>query len=299
MMQKLNKLKSQFHLYSERNTEINKIAVQNLTVKPQDFHLKLQKPIEPGCIRVVLIEREINSLKYLEDQLVFLGNISIIKKMQTLKEAREYFNCVTESAHLLFTEIELKDGIVFDLIADLDVEMPIVYLSQTEKYRERALILQGLEYFVIPDQYRELMSAFSIYYKMTLRLGRPQWISNSPRFQTINYERLVVRKGLESIIIMVNEIAIVYTHNNLVFVLTGGNHTYRIDKKLNELEAKLSGLGFFRISRQHIVNIKFIKGYKTLDKIKLLLTMKDITWSNQLIVSQDYTPGFKKWIASC
>jgi DNA-binding LytR/AlgR family response regulator len=256
------------------------------------------RPVYAQVIQVVMIERERNSLKILEEHLSLLSNMQIIKKLNTVEEINEYFESATEKVDLIFTEVELKDGIVFDLIEILKLKVPVVYLANTSKYRDRALGFNALDFFLIPDQYSEMIAAFSLYSKMNLHLSQTPIFSIPGKYHKSPKERIIGKKGLESIILNIEEIAIIHTHNNLVFAITKDNQSYRVDKKLNQLEAELSVSGFFRISRQYLVNIKFIKGYKTYDRIKLVLSLKEIIWNTQLIVSQDHTPGFKKWIDS-
>ncbi len=72
---------------------------------------------------------------------------------------------------------------------------------------------------------------------------------------------------------------------------------YISDKPLGDMEQELDPSIFFRVNRQYIINIGFVKSYKTYEKVKLRidLTMPDL--HHQIIVSQETAPCFRKWIS--
>ena len=108
---------------------------------------------------------------------------------------------------------------------------------------------------------------------------------------------MLVRKGIENIALRTNDIVILYTENKLVYVIDREGKKYIADKHLGELDQELDHSIFFRVNRQYIINIGFVKSYKAYEKVKLLvdLTMPDL--HHQIIVSQEMAPCFRKWIS--
>ena len=110
-------------------------------------------------------------------------------------------------------------------------------------------------------------------------------------------KRLIVKKGIENIALKVEDIALIYTVDKLVFVIDGQTgKKYTTDKKLVELEAELNPDVFFRANRKYIVSINFIKGFKPFEKVKIqvFLTLPDL--NHEIIVSQESAKYFRKWI---
>ncbi|MCW3113869.1 MAG: LytTR family transcriptional regulator [Segetibacter sp.] len=110
-------------------------------------------------------------------------------------------------------------------------------------------------------------------------------------------KRLIVRKGIENIALKIEDIALIYTENKLVFVIDGQTgKKYTTDKNLAELESELDPGIFFRANRKYIISINFIKAFKPFEKVKIqvYLTLADL--AHEIIVSQESSKYFKKWI---
>jgi len=109
--------------------------------------------------------------------------------------------------------------------------------------------------------------------------------------------RILVKKGVEYILLKLEEVAFFYTEEKLVFAIDKGRQKYVVDKNLSALEAQLDGAVFFRANRKYIVNINFVKGYKPYQKVKLIVDMTLPDLNHAIIVSQETAPFFRKWIA--
>jgi hypothetical protein len=44
------------------------------------------------------------------------------------------------------------------------------------------------------------------------------------------------------------------------------------------------------------VNVNFVKSYRTVEKVKLQVELKAPVISNQMIVSKETAPSFRRWI---
>lgn len=109
--------------------------------------------------------------------------------------------------------------------------------------------------------------------------------------------RLLLRKGLENIPVKLEDIALFYTENKIVYALDRGGKKYVADKKLSELELELNTDLFFRANRQYIIGLNFIKGFKPLDKVKLQVELSVSDAQHQVIISQETAPAFRKWMS--
>jgi len=109
--------------------------------------------------------------------------------------------------------------------------------------------------------------------------------------------RILVKKGVEYISLKLEEVALFYTEEKLVFAIDKSRQKYVVDKNLSTLETGLDNLMFFRANRKYIVNIDFVKGYKPYQKVKLIVDMTLPDLNHSIIVSQETAPSFRKWIA--
>ena len=108
---------------------------------------------------------------------------------------------------------------------------------------------------------------------------------------------MLVRKGIENIIIIITDIVIIYTENKLVYVIDkDGGSTSPI--RICRISMRNMNPGaFFRVNRQYIINIGFVKSYKAYEKVKLQIDLTMPELQHQIIVSQEMAPCFRKWIS--
>ena len=109
--------------------------------------------------------------------------------------------------------------------------------------------------------------------------------------------RIVVRKGIDNIVLKLEDILFFYTENKIIYLLDRFRMKHMCDKNLSELEETLNAEIFFRANRKYILNINYIKSYKSFEKVKLIVefTIPDI--GHSVIISQETAPVFRKWIA--
>lgn len=108
--------------------------------------------------------------------------------------------------------------------------------------------------------------------------------------------RLIVRKGNEHIALKVEDIAFIYRDNTIIVAVDKDERKYLCDRNLSCLESDLDETQFFRANRKYLINIQYIRGFKTFEKVKLEVHLNLPTNGHQIIVSQETAPLFKKWI---
>lgn len=124
--------------------------------------------------------------------------------------------------------------------------------------------------------------------------GMEQVISNMRKKKS----RLLVRKGAEHIALKVEEIACIYTENKIVIVVDDAGKKYLCDKNLSELQQDLDEELFFRANRQNIINIHYVRGFKSFQRVKLMVDLKLENGGEYYVtISQETAPQFKRWIA--
>jgi DNA-binding LytR/AlgR family response regulator len=108
--------------------------------------------------------------------------------------------------------------------------------------------------------------------------------------------RMLVKKGAETHMLKISEAALFYIEKNVVFVIDRQGRKFICDRSLTSMEADLDPRVFFRLSRQHIVNIEAIKSFRSYERVKLEVKLTIEGGIPLLIVSQQTAPLFKKWI---
>jgi DNA-binding LytR/AlgR family response regulator len=96
---------------------------------------------------------------------------------------------------------------------------------------------------------------------------------------------------------LLDEVAYFFTEQKITFLITKDGKKFLVDKNLKELEEELDGHKFYRANRKFIININYIKSYKSYDKIKILVELT-VPVSEDIIVSQESAIDFRKWISA-
>ncbi len=108
--------------------------------------------------------------------------------------------------------------------------------------------------------------------------------------------RLIVKKGNENIALRVEDIAYIYRDNTIIIAVDKDEKKYLCDKHLSALEEELDRQMFFRANRKYLINIEYVRGFKTFEKVKLEVYLTLPGNNHQIIISQENSPQFKKWI---
>ena len=108
--------------------------------------------------------------------------------------------------------------------------------------------------------------------------------------------RLIVRKGNENVVLKVEDIAFIYRDSTIIVAVDKDEKKYLCDKNLSALEEELDPAVFFRDNRKYLLNIHYIRSYKTFEKVKLEVVLSLPNCGHSIIVSQETAPHFRKWM---
>lgn len=248
-------------------------------------------------LNAIIIEDERPALENLENTLASVASdINIIARLTTVKESIAYLS-TNPSADLIFSDVQLSDGLSFEIFSQVNSRMPIIFITGYDEFMLNAFEYNGIDYLLKPIdkegltkalvKYRMLEKHFTAHNSLNNLL---QYIGNHKK------KRLVVKKGMENISLRLEDVVLFYTENKIVYVIDKYAKKYLADKNLGELEESLDETIFFRANRQYIININYIKGFKSYEKVKLQvdLTIPDI--NHCIIVSQETAPQFREWM---
>ena len=222
------------------------------------------------------------------------ADAEVLGSFSTVKESVEYL-LLNDAPDLIFSDVQLPDGLSFDIFNQISINSPVVFVTAYDHFILNAFAHNGIDYLLKPVDERDIEKTLSKY--KTLKNHFASQHSFVQSFLKKHKTRMLVRKGIENIALKTNDIVIIYTENKMVYVIDRDGKKYIADKHLGELDQELDHSIFFRVNRQYIVNIGFVKSYKAYEKVKLLvdLTMPDL--HHQIIVSQEMAPCFRKWIS--
>lgn len=248
-------------------------------------------------MRVVIIEDERPAV---DNIIACLKNVDMpVKVIQTLSSVNSSIKWFSEntSPDLIFMDIQLSDGLSFNIFKSCKIDCPVIFITAYDKYLIEAFEYNSIDYLLKPIDKMKFENSLKKYNQL-----QSHFVNNHASLleyldQHKKKTRIVVRKGVEFITVRVEDIALFFSEHKIVFLVDKDRKKYIVEKKnLTEMEEELDSKLFFRANRKYIINANYIANFKSIESSKLLVELT-VPLSEQLIVSQENAPVFKKWIS--
>lgn len=252
-------------------------------------------------LRIVIIEDEKLTALDLSNTLRKIdSDIKIISILSSVKKSIDFFK-VENNFDLVFSDIQLPDGLSFDIFRNVKLSVPVIFCTAYDQYALEAFDANGIDYLLKPfnkasvskalDKYQSLKTKFTTpdnsYDKLIQLLGQ-QLGSNSPS--------IIVYKGDKIIPIETKDIALFYLEDKYVFALTFELKKYIVSQSLEEIE-NICGSTFFRANRQYLVNRKAVKDASKHFNRKIIVHLS-INYPIQILVGKLKIASFIDWLAT-
>ena len=231
------------------------------------------------------------------------NSIEVIDILPSLKVARKWFGANAEP-DILFMDIQLSDGVSFDLLEQYKLTCPIVFTTAYDEYAIRAFKVNGVDYLLKPVEEEDLKKAIDkcrniITKKIIASVDMAELIKNlaNPGAATQKYkQRFIVNIRNQWMPVAVKEIAL-FTKEVLNYIYLFNGEKYLLDvNTLDEVEEVVDPGQFYRANRQFIINIDAIQSVKSIENSKLLIKLKEPNHKFEIDMSREKTPIFKKWM---
>ena len=249
-------------------------------------------------LNTIIIEDERPSRESLLQTLSRVSaDVNLMASITSVQEGISYLS-QPRNADIIFSDIQLPDGLSFEIFKHCHVESPIIFVTAYDEFMMNAFEHNGIDYLLKPVDEREMTKALQKY-----RMLQNHFVAKTNDilkfinpFTPSKKTRLVVKRGIESIALPFEEIVLFFTENKVVYVIDKTGKKFLVDKNLSDLELELDKNRFFRANRQYIVNINYIRSFKPYEKVKLQIDLATTDINHAIIVSQETAPAFRKWV---
>jgi DNA-binding LytR/AlgR family response regulator len=250
-------------------------------------------------MNVIIIEDEKPAARRLHRMLNALG----IEAKTMLHSVEESLNWFQDNEHpdLIFLDIQLSDGLSFEIFEEIPVKSAIIFTTAYDEYALKAFKLNSIDYLLKPIDEDELKKAVEKYKGQQPKETDLQVNIDDIRRLLINpvdrkyKKRFTIKIGQHIKIIHVDEIECFYSENKATYIHTNGNRNYLIDGSLEHWFEQLNPEQFFRVSRTFIVHINAIKDIISYTNSRLRLILHSYQEA-EIIVSRERVKDFKNWI---
>lgn len=210
-------------------------------------------------ITAVVVEDEKSSMEYL---------LSILQKnhptIQVLASASNVNDAITvietHKPDIVFLDIQLQDGMSFDVLDKLKTPMPfeIIFTTGFLDYKERAMDYFAFYYLNKPIQEQELKKVLDMYFVKRTSFDVKKYMAFKQQIQAQNQ---VISFFVRDEYVSVNLKDIIYCEasGNYTFVYTTNGEKYLTSKNLKRIEDLIEDEAFLRVHRATLINMKHIK----------------------------------------
>ena len=110
-------------------------------------------------MKIVVIEDEkITADDLIENLLAVKPNYTIVKILKSISEALAFFQQQPE-VDLIFSDIQLGDGLSFDIFKKVKIKVPIIFCTAYNEYALEAFKANGIDYILKPFNIAEIKKA--------------------------------------------------------------------------------------------------------------------------------------------
>jgi DNA-binding LytR/AlgR family response regulator len=248
-------------------------------------------------INAIIIEDERIALESLVSAIASIASdVQVVARLSSVRDSIEYLSS-QPPADLIFSDVQLGDGLSFEVFNQANIRTPVIFITGYDEFMMNAFEYNGIDYLLKPVDKDSLQKALNKYRMLEKHFSNQHSINNLLQYLgNHKRKRLLVKKGMENISLRLEDVVLFYTENKIVYVIDRWGKKYLTDKNLSELDEELDAGTFFRANRQYIININYVRGFKSYEKVKLMvdLTIPDI--NHAIIVSQETAPQFREWM---
>ena len=247
-------------------------------------------------MRVLIIEDESLAAEQLKNLLhKYDKSINVLDVIDSVKNAVKWFK-TNEKPALVFMDIQLADGLSFDIFDKVQLTSPVIFITAYDQYAIRAFKVNSIDYLLKPLDFDELKTAVDKFRNTKQISVNQDIIDKFKNMLTNNFKtRFVVKVGEHIRPINIEQINYFYSFQKATYINTSGKRNYVIDYSLEQAEALIDPTLFFRINRNYLISfasILDIISYSN-SRLKIKLVNSD---KNDIIVSRDRVNDFKKWL---
>lgn len=250
-------------------------------------------------MNVIIIEDEKPAARRLS-RLLADFDVAVSVMLHSVEEAVDWFQN-NEHPDLIFLDIQLSDGLSFEIFEEVEVKSAIIFTTAYDEYALQAFKLNSIDYLLKPIDDEELETAVKKYralkpapQKLALDFEDIKKLLVNPLEREFK-KRFTVRVGQHLKIINADEVECFYSENKGTYAATSDGRNYLLETTLENLEDELSPKIFFRVSRKFYININHIKDIISYTNSRLQIKLNHFS-EQEIIVSRERVKDFKLWL---
>lgn len=258
-------------------------------------------------MNIVIVEDERLTAKDLEEILLEVdANVQVVAILSSVKQAVQYLQ-KNPMPDLFFCDIQLGDGLSFEIFDQVPVWVPIIFCTAYDQYALDAFKKNGIDYLLKPFTSEAIREALDRYKKFSAHFTETTTSLNSlqnllaqltlPGNSAVQRpSQLLVHHKEKIIPIPWKDIAMFYIQQQVTYLYTMEGTRYFYNKTLDQLES-ICGEAFFRVNRQALIHRIAVKDAAHHLSRKFSVHLH-IPFEEPITVSKEKLPEFLEWLGA-
>lgn len=252
--------------------------------------------------QVLIIEDEIPAQANLQRAITkHCPDLEVVGVRSSVQGAVEWLRTPDHRADIIFMDVELEDGMCFDIFAQVEIESKVVITTAYDNYAVKAFRINSVDYLLKPIDPEQLQAAVercrtalasSSKNALDLNALRQALHTDNP---TSYKKRFIVKYGDRLTIIDVGQVAYIYAEDKSTHLVTSEQRRYILDSSLDTVSDELDPQRFFRISRNCTVAVDAITGISKHPSNRLKVSLQPKP-DFEVFVSRARTNDFLTWL---
>jgi len=250
---------------------------------------------DPKKIRVLCIDDHPTVREGLATIINLQSDMALAAAAATGQEGLHQFRTLRPDVTVVDLRLPGMSGLHF--LRSLSDPPLVVLTTAYAEYAVESYEFSIIDYLLKPISQDKLKNAIRKYKNLQSHFtsnlhGMQDYLNNHDKKRS----RILVKKGMEFQTVRVEDTGYFFTEHKLVFLVDKENRKYMAEKNnLSELEEELDRNIFYRANRKYIINANYVKRFKPLERSKISVELT-LPVSEEIIISQENSASFKKWI---
>lgn len=200
-------------------------------------------------------------------------------------------------ADLIFMDIQLSDGLSFEIFERLEVTAPVIFTTAFDEYAIRAFKVNSVDYLlkpVVPEDLETALKKFN-----DNRMSQLPFEALLKAFSTTDKKeyksRWIAKLGDKLKTFTTDEIAYFYADDDAVYLVPKTGKAVIVDGSLGQISDQLDPVQFFQISRKITVTYSALNQVEKYGASQYSVELTP-AFPERVLVSRSRTKEFLNWL---
>ena len=248
-------------------------------------------------MQILIVEDEPRAASQLQSILADCAfEYELLDILDTVEDAVLWFQN-HEAPDLVFMDIQLADGLSFEIFQMVEVDSPIIFTTAFDQYAIQAFKVNSVDYLLKPIRKEDMDVALTKFTKST----KPASIDANTLKQLLGSMQkpktrsgILVKEGSGFVQIEIQQFHYFYSEDSMTFGITKDKR-FIIEETIDQLFLTLDDDRFYKINRGQIISKSSILKIDPYFNHRVKLSVQN-SRDLEFIVSRQKTTEFKAWM---